>query len=272
LNCSCEVSFSRWARAAAITLAAFVAVAVLPTLSYAQDSTTLVQTQSAQRPGSLIDAWLSFPELGSVEWPFAYLRADTTSAREQAKRKDLFKEFDQLGWRLKSGPYRDLAGVIDTWRSRLSETERYREPGDWSPAWLMAHPSQSPPLSRVAAIGACEPPSWVEVWDSSGIERVEWQSGLALSDLSRRDGPLELHGVDQVAVVTPEGAIAHYGQAAFNYSDTGVSPGTRVIAALPLGGEAFPWIRDTIAHLLAHTPAGSACRELNLVEEESRND
>lgn len=226
----------------------------------------------AKPVASVLQAWLAYPGVDTIEWPYAYLRGERTQSAQQTKRTDLFKELDRLGWRLENARRDGLLGAIDQWRSRLEAQELYRQPGDWSPAWLMAHPHRSPPLSRTAAIGACQPPDWVEVWDSTGIERMPWHGGLQLSDLSRHDGPLQLRGVDQVAVVTPEGDIKHYGQAPFNYSDAELSPGTRVVAALPLGGEAFPWIRDAIANLLAHSPVGSACREMKLNTKEARDD
>ena len=50
----------------------------------------------------------------------------------------------------------------------------------------------------------------------------------------------KMHGADQVAVVSPEGVIEHYGQAAFNYSDADLAPGTRVAGeiARPAGRSA----------------------------------
>lgn len=224
---------------------------------------------SAQATPGVLQAWLSFPDVGEVEWPYAYLRFRTTQSMQNSRREDLFAEFKRLSWRLENGRHQSFMGAIDQWRAQLEAQTSYREPGDWSPAWLMAHPHRSPPLSNVAAIGACPAPAWVEVWDSTGIERIPWRGGLRISDLARHGGPLQLRGVDQVALVTPEGAVRHYGQAAYNYSDVEVIPGTRVVAALPLSGDAFPWIRDAIANLLAHSPVETACREMKIVQDAS---
>jgi len=262
---TCGGSRGRAARTSA-RAAVCAALCLVSLFAHSQDSRT------AQPAASVLQAWLAYPGVDTIEWPYAYLRTERTQSVQQTKRTDLFKELDHLTWRLENARRDGLLSAIGQWRGRLEAQKVYRQPGDWSPAWLMAHPHRSPPLARVAAIGACEPPDWVEVWDSTGVERTPWRSGLQLSDLSRRDGPLQLRSVDQVALITPEGEIKHYGQAPFNYSDAGVSPGTRVVAALPLGGEAFPWIRDAIANLLAHSPVGSACREMELNEKESQDD
>ena len=266
LSC-CGVLGRSVVKSAAIVACAAAGSAWSPAFAQSSDATSRGASYS-----SVVQAWLAFPSVDAVEWPYAYLRADSTRSSAQAKRADLFKELDQLTWRLEDGRHDALIRAIEDWRAELSEKELFREPGDWSPAWLMAHPQKAPPVARVAAIGACEPPDWVEVWDSRGVERAPWRGGLTLSEMSRDGGPIDLHGAEQVALVTPEGKIEHYGQAAYNYADAELSPGTQVVVALPLGGEAFPWIRDTIATVLAHAAPGDNCSEMALAEKASIND
>ncbi|MES1935652.1 hypothetical protein C27AD_04837 [Salinisphaera hydrothermalis C27AD] len=67
-----------------------------------------------------------------------------------------------------------------------------------------------------------------------------------------------------MAVISPRGHVDHYGVAAWNYADTDLLPGTRVVGAIDLKGAVFPWMRDEIAGLLAHTPSGAACRSFPL--------
>lgn len=227
---------------------------------------TVLQAQAAA-PGqkaSLIGAWLALPNVQQVAWPYAFIRADSTDDSEQAHRDDLFDQFKQLKWRLNERGYAGLAKTITRWKTQLSKTHHYRQPGDWSPAWLMAHPHERPPVSRVAAIGYCSPPETVQVWDAAGVHRVEWEPGLRLSDLLGRDPKLNGGSSDEVAVVSPRGNIDHYGVAPWNYADTEIAPGTRIVGTIDLKGAVFPWMRDAIAGLLAHTPVGHNCRSFSL--------
>jgi len=215
-------------------------------------------------PAQLIKAWLTVPTIGQIAWPYAFIRARSTDTTQKSNRSALFKQFEQLRWRLKQKGYPGLVKAINQWQSQLAKTHHYRQPGDWSPAWLMAHPHQRPPVSHVAAIGYCRVPDWVQVWDTAGVHRVSWHPGLQLSDLLRRDSHLKGGTTGEVAVVSPDGHIDHYGVAAWNYADTQLTPGTRVVGAINLKGTVFPWVRDTIAELVAHTPVGNQCRRFPL--------
>lgn len=217
------------------------------------------QAVGPSRPATLIKAWLALPDVDGIAWPFAFIRVDSTDDNEKTHRRDLFEQFDRLKWRLDDKGYTELAETVAHWKSKLAETDHYRQPGDWSPSWLMAHPNKRPPVSRIAAIGYCRPPDTVEVWDSAGVHRRGWHAGLRLSDVLDRDQHLTGGSTDEVAVISPRGQIDHYGVAAWNYADTDLTPGTRIVGAIGLKGNVFPWMRDAIAGLLAHTPAGDDC-------------
>jgi hypothetical protein len=88
---------------------------------------------------------------------------------------------------------------------------------------------------------------------------------MTLSDLAKNE-VIDLDGISIVSVVAPTGEVQRLGQAAFNYSDSELLPGSRVVLPLPLSGEAFPWIRDTVAQLLAHAPAGENCKEMRFAD------
>ncbi|AWN17544.1 capsule biosynthesis GfcC family protein [Salinisphaera sp. LB1] len=222
------------------------------------------QTTASGNKTSLIEAWLSMPNVGQVAWPYAFIRARSTDATEKRRRSDLFDQFKQLQWRLKRQGYPGLVKAVHQWQIQLAKTHHYRQPGDWSPAWLMAHPNQQPPVSRVAAIGYCRVPDTVQVWDAVGVHRVAWQPGLRLSDLLRRDPNLKGGSTDEVALVSPSGHVDHYGVAAWNYADTELTPGMRIVGAIDLKGAVFPWMRDAIADLVAHMPVGRKCRSFPL--------
>ncbi|WP_423823851.1 capsule biosynthesis GfcC family protein [Salinisphaera sp. SPP-AMP-43] len=228
-------------------------------------TTLQAQTTAPVQPkASLIDAWLSLPNVGEIAWPYAYMRASNTSDSQKAHRADLFEQFEQLRWRLNDGGYSQLANAISSWKNELLKTDDYRQPGDWSPSWLMSHPNKRPPVSRIAAIGYCDAPNTIRVWDAVGVHRRNWQPGIRLSDLLEEDENLSGGSTDEVALVWPRGDIDHYGVAAWNYADTELTPGTNIIGAIDLKGAVFPWMRDAIAGLLAHTPVGENCRDIPL--------
>lgn len=216
------------------------------------------------QPASLIDVWFALPDIEAIAWPYAFMRADSTDVSEKAHRADLFDQINQLRWRLEAGGYAELAKAVTRWKSELAKTEHYRQPGDWSPGWLMAHPNKRPPVSRVAAIGYCAVPNTVEIWDEAGVHRVDWTPRLHLSDLLDRDPDLKGGTTDEIAIVSPQGDVDHYGVAPWNYADTELAPGSRVVGAIDLDGAVFPWMRDAIAGLLAHTPVGQNCRRFPL--------
>ncbi|MES1932262.1 hypothetical protein T35B1_06620 [Salinisphaera shabanensis T35B1] len=228
------------------------------------DSTASDASQSAGF-STVLEAWLGFPGLAQSSAPYTYLRATRTADKVEAKRQDLIRELDDLRWRLQGRGYGTFVQAVDQWKSKLATSGVFREPGDWSPAWLMAHPHRNPPISHVAAIGACAVPDWVEVWSGKGVTRTPWHTRMTLSDLAKND-VIDLDGISIVSVVAPTGEVQRLGQAAFNYSDSELLPGSRVVLPLPLGGEAFAWIRDTIAQLLAHAPAGENCKEMRFAD------
>lgn len=215
-------------------------------------------------PVTLIQAWLAFPEPSDVAWPYAYIRADDTHVGESGARQDLLDEYDRLLWRLEDGGYTKLADSVKAWKAKLTAIDAFRTPGDWSPAYLMAHVNKNPPIARVVALGACQVPDTVTVWDADGVRDIVWQSSMRLSDIEKiapatRDG-----SAPEITVVGPYGDIDHYGVQAWNYADGPVAPGSQIVASLPLKGAAFVWIRDAMATLLAHVPSGTDCREVKL--------
>jgi hypothetical protein len=215
----------------------------------------------AQQPSSLLKAWLAFPNISDVAWPYSYIRADATQQSQQGARRDLFNEYKRLSWRLHDDGYPQLTSAVSAWQKRLAAIDKFRQPGDWSPSFLLSHVNQNPPISSIAAIGACDVPSTVTVWDATGVHALPWHSGMKLSTVEKAMPATRKGSAPEIAVVDPYGNIDHYGVQAWNYADGPVSPGTQVVASLPLKGAAFVWIRDAMAQLLAHSPSGNDCRE-----------
>lgn len=222
------------------------------------------QGEAADQEKTLISEWLSLPDLVQIDWPYAFIRVQATQTEQEEYFDDLIKQIDELHWRLKEKGYATLTAAIAEWKKELSKHQHYREPGDWSPGWLMAHPRQRPPLERVMAIGHCRIPRTIQVWDETGVHDIAWHAGIHLSDVLKKNPSLKGGVTDMVAIVWPKGHIDHYGVAAWNKADTELLPGTRIIGVIDLKGEVFPWMRDAIASLLAHIPSGRDCRTITL--------
>ncbi|MES1926928.1 hypothetical protein [Salinisphaera sp. T31B1] len=235
--------------------------------AFAQALDDTIGREAAQPPtvSSLIAAWMAFPELDQVVWPYSYIRVAEDDERARQVRSDLGQELSTLAARLDAyGGRQPLRSTVKAWQKRLGTLSATRVPGDWSPASLMTRPYQRPPVSAITALGACRAPDWVEVWDANGIHRTDWRGGLTLSDLLT-DRSLRSGSAGRVAIVDPYGQIIHRGVQAWNFADAPLAPGSRVIASLPLNGEAFPWIRDAIARVLAHAPPADDCREVQIL-------
>ena len=216
---------------------------------------------------TLLSAWLSQPVLSERQASFQYMRGVHVNDQVIERRDALVQEFDDLSWRLEGAGYDRMNATVKEWETRISGLEVFRTPGSWGPASLIAQPSKMPPFDRVDAIGACVAPQWIEVWDSHGIRRVDWQKAQSLAVLLKRV-EIDVGSVGRVMVVSPEGAVRSHGAQAWNFNDTAIVPGSRVVAALPLQGKAFGWIQQTIADVLAHTPSGVECKEATLVQRD----
>ncbi|ROO32519.1 hypothetical protein [Salinisphaera orenii] len=235
-------------------------LAALLAASAGASSARAAESQGA--PDSLIGWWLDFPGLSRVAWPYAYIRAHPGDIVSTADRGELLDELEALRWRLDDANYTALHETVAAWHERVAQTTEVRVPGDFSPAWLMAHPASRPEVGHVEALGACEVPDWIEIWDRAGIRRIPWQGGLALSDLRHGEQAVDTGGAARVSVVGLYGEVTEYGVQAWNFSDAELPPGARIVAELPLDGQVVPWLRSAIANFLAHSKPGDDCREI----------
>lgn len=219
---------------------------------------------TALRMNTLTDAWLAYNgqhDEGAALYSFISLTSTRTMALE--KRKSILKELDDIGWRLENSGLMTLRETLKQWQQGLARVDDFRFPGRWDLASVLSKPLGVPPLERVATLGNCSPPDWVEVWDSRGINRYRWHSGQALSSLLD-EHKLELGRAGRVAVVSPSGSISRFGLQAWSFADASLVPGSRVVASLPLRGQAFPWLRDAIARFLSYVPPGDRCNVVSI--------
>lgn len=222
---------------------------------------------SAQHSTTLLDLWFALQESGPIYAPYAYIRHRDTRAAQGARKKALLEEIDNLIWRLEAAGASQLAGALGQWRRRIQEADDYRTPGQWGPAALLSNPRNGVPVSSIAAIGACQVPTWVEIWSAQGTQRIFWESGMRLSTLLSERGPLHGVNADHVTLVTPYGRTLRRGIAGWNFHDASLSPGMRIVAPLPLGGQASAWIEESLSEFLAHLLPADSCRQMNLQHE-----
>ncbi len=256
-------------RAAGYALSAVIACFFF-SIGYAADAVAGNETQtptSATVQPTLLDVWFELEQSGPVAWPYAFIRHVETASNQTYRKQDLVEELDNLLWRLRAAHYTALAEALTQWREYIAEADDFRTPGRWDAAALLAHPRNSPPLAAIAAVGACEVPRWVEVWDRQGVRRIEWEPGMRLGTLLDDGGALHDVGADIVALVGPRGQIHERGIAAWNYREAPVSPGTRIVVPIPLGGRGPVWIKDALAGFLSHLVPGDTCRQLSLKHE-----
>ncbi len=237
---------------------------------YAADDGERNQTNTAAsapaRP-TLLNVWFELEQSGPVAWPYAFIRHADTGRNQSYRKQDLVEELGDLLWRLRAAHYTELADAMAEWEDRIAEADGFRTPGRWGAAALLAAPRNSPPLAAIEAVGACDVPRWVEVWDRHGVRRIEWVPGMRLGTLLDDGGALHGVGADTVALVSPPGQVYERGIAAWNYRDAPVSPGTRIVVPLPLDGRGPVWIKDALVAFLSHLVPGDACRQLSLKHE-----
>lgn len=221
----------------------------------------------AATPTTLFDLWFRLQPAGAIAWPYTYIRHRDTDERQQRRKQTLTEVLDDLVWRLQAAGRNALAEALDEWRRRIADADDFRTPGRWGPAALMAGPRNNPPVSAIAAIGACPVPDWVAIWSAQGVRRIPWTSHMRLSTLLEDGGALQGVTADSVSLITPYGEIHRRGIAAWNYRDAPLSPGTRIVVPLPLSGQAAVWIHDTLAEFLAHLVPSDDCRQLILSGE-----
>lgn len=203
------------------------------------------QQATADSP-TLLDLWFALQASGPVYAPYAYMLQRDTVSRQSARKATLLKQLNNLMWRLDAAGHSALANALHQWRRHIREADDFRTPGHWGPTALLSRTGDSIPVASIAAIGACQIPSWIEVWSSDGVKRIIWRPSMHLSTLLSKGGILRHADADHVSVVTPYGRIVQRGIAAWNYEDIPLSPGMRIVVPLPLGSQASDWIQKTL--------------------------
>lgn len=189
----------------------------------------------------LSDAWLATlhetPQ--RVVWSHAFALRDTTATRLEAQRSRLIAELDTLIFSARLAGNVSLSSGLSAWRQTLADnpTLPARTPGRFDLPWLGAHLRYDPPLATVQHWGHCRVPEWVEIWHLAGVTRLPWHAGLGLDQALDALPNAAHHGIEHAVVITPNGARISRGTAAWNHQPAPLTPGSRVVLALPTAGQ-----------------------------------
>jgi len=232
--------------------------------------------QDASAPGrqtiSLMDVWTALQKTGPIYAPYAFISHKDTQASQAARKKTLLHEIDNLIWRRQeTGNVSVVPGLLQ-WRQRIDAMDGFRTPGQWGPAALLASARNGVPVTALATVGACDVPSWVEVWSAQGVQRTPWKPGLRLLSLLADNGLSGRGSADVVTIITSYGDRFERGIAAWNEHDMPVSPGMRIVVPLPIAGQVGPWLDHTIVRLLAHALPADHCRQLTIQQHTTHAD
>ena len=199
----------------------------------------LAAPAAAEPVTRLSDAWLAYLPTAEqrVAWSHAFALRNDTAHELEARRTRLISELEILVIGARVAGNTTLSEGLATWREALADALPARTPGRHDLPWLGADLRHDPALSRIRHWGHCEVPGWVEIWHPGGVARLEWRPGMDL-DGALDQLPGEAHrSSDSAAVITPSGERISRGIAAWNHQATPLSPGSRVVLALPEVGE-----------------------------------
>ncbi|WP_237673923.1 hypothetical protein [Vreelandella profundi] len=198
---------------------------------------------------TLADAWLeTLPQLTEpVSWSHAYALLAAHQERFQQERRYLVEELNTLIISAQAAGNTLYRQTIAAWRDTLRslEGQPLRSPERLDLLKLGTNLREAPLLDRVIHWGACEIPTWVEVWGLQGVTRTAWQPGMTLDTLAHGLNARAFTSIDYVHLVTPQAEVIRRGIAAWNHEDTPLAPGSRIAIELPtrqglMGALPFP--------------------------------
>lgn len=217
---------------------------------------------------TLRDAWLQ--QQAQPPAGYAFLRRQADVAPQQQLGQELRAELEGVARQAAEQGNLPWAHAFARWGQQVAAfrrtPEQARTPGRADLTELVADPRRNPPLASLAGYGACEFPTWVEVWHAGGISRVPHRQGLTVPQALEEASNGRAHQQSDTAwQVTPLGRVHEIGIAAWNHRGQAVSPGSRIVQRLPTellseathGGQA--WIDHHLPRYLATRLPGDAC-------------
>ncbi|MBB3188808.1 capsule biosynthesis GfcC family protein [Halomonas cerina] len=220
---------------------------------------------------TLRDAWLQQETQPPAGYAFMRHRDDVVAQTRQGR--ELEAELAIVAQQAAMQGNLAWAHALGAWRQGVAayhqQPDQARTPGRADITALVANPRHDPPLTSLASYGACQPPSWVEVWHAGGVSRVAYRPELTVSQALREasDGEASRHS-DTAWRITPLGQVDEVGIAAWNHQEVEITPGSRLVQRLPLPLDGFAqdasalgaaWIDTTLPHYLATRLPGDRC-------------
>jgi hypothetical protein len=234
----------------ALTLACLLAA------SQALAAVTTLNTQQV-REQSLLPLWFELQAHTDIQPPYAWIRHRDTQTRQDTQKRQLLAGLQHL-----ADQHPALNQAMSQWSARLLAVSDWREPGHWGASDLMTSDRKGVPATHLSAIGACDPPDWIEVWSTAGVTRLPWQPAMRLGPLFARKGTLHDIKADWATLVLPWGETQKRGVAAWNLDDTQLLPGTRLLLTPIASQRAAKELTQQLADLLAHLLPGDTCHQL----------
>jgi hypothetical protein len=232
-------------------------------------SASLAPASAAQpaEPATLIDAWVGWQqqrraaEQPALDWAYSFALRRTDARELTRKRARLIAEIDGLAPVLAAAGQARWPAALAHWSQRLSDMPaapaRSAEPlGLMS---LAGELRRNPPMTDIEHLGTCRLPSWVETWTLTGVQRIDWRSGMTLDSLLERLPNSATQGLDAISVITPRGDMQTLGIAAWNHQDAPLAPGARLAVRLPEYSQEAHIINRELASFLAHRLPGDDC-------------
>lgn len=218
-------------------------LSIFPTASFAQQSPTLINgwLTTLNSPPTLdqgTDAALN----NNVAWShaFALLHKDVNNILTE--RRYISAELQSLALRSQIEGDMVIADAVNAWEEELQKlnTNIIRTPGRFDLLALGSAPRKAPSMDIVRLWGICEIPDWIEVWSLNGVTRLNWEQHSNLKEVFQALPRKASAVIDYSYVISPQGQILRRGIASWNYQETPLAPGSRIITELPnrqgLGG------------------------------------
>ncbi|MCE8014822.1 hypothetical protein HOP62_01885 [Halomonas sp. MCCC 1A17488] len=222
---------------------------------------------SGAMPATLLEAWLAWqaeqPE--PLDWAYSFALRNSDAATLAGLRRELLAEVAALGDALALMGDARQASRLQAWHQALRELpiDAARSPERFDLPWLAASLRRNLPTARLAHLGSCEPPGWVELWHAAGVTRLTWQPGMTTADAVAQLPAAGRDELDQAALISPLGTATTLGVARWNRESAPLAPGARLVLLLPrhgLGGtQEGSLVNQLLVRFLATRLPGDAC-------------
>ncbi|MCE8018984.1 hypothetical protein HOP51_02455 [Halomonas sp. MCCC 1A11036] len=203
---------------------------------------------------------------------YSYYLLTRHQAPQQRQARRLQQELATLSdWYSLAG-HTGAALGLRQWQTALAELEESpgRTPGRADLAALLASPQHDPLQERLAEVGHCVIPNWIELWHFGGVTRHRWTPGLSLGDLLRRQPRSHWSRADEAWLIAPQSEPRRIGIAAWNAGDAPLAAGSRIALALPEPVQEADWINRALPGFLATRLPGDTCHTIELPDVADR--